>query len=176
MEIPMTVARQRNMMGEIKRFDSAEHNQYDSIGKSAMLKFLDRKLSKHNLKTIENPDRYGIDLLTMNESNIVVHCWEIEVRYGNWQGDISFPFREINCIERKDYQWKKAQEFLDKIPFKMASDFTVSYVQLNRECTRGVIIDSNTILKYPLKAWANRKAANEYVRQVPISETLQIKI
>ena len=58
----------------------------------------------------------------------------------------------------------------------MADKYKISYVQLNKECTRAVIIDSDTILKYPLKQWANRKANNEYVRQVPISETVQIKI
>ena len=47
---------------------------------------------------------------------------------------------------------------------------------MNRECNRVVLIDSETILKYPLKPWANRKASNEYVRQVPIDQTVQIRI
>jgi hypothetical protein len=164
------------MMGALKKFDRADHATYDSKGKDAMIKFLTRKLAEYELKTIENPNTFGIDLLTLNKYNKVMHCWEIEVRHGNWQGDVSFPFGEINCIERKDYQWRKEQEFLDKIPFEMAKDFKVSYVQLNKECTRAVIIDSETILKYPLKPWANRKAVGEYVRQVPIKETVQVKI
>lgn len=172
----MNVNEQRNMMGTLKAFDRSEHNVYDTKGKEAMIKLLNRKLSKFDLKTIENPNQYGIDLLTVNSLNKVVHCWEIEVRHGNWQGDISFPFREINCIERKDYQWRRDNEFLKKIPLEMANNYKVSYVQLNKECTRAVIIEGDTILKYPLKQWANRKATNEYVRQVPISETVQIKI
>lgn len=170
----MSVEQNRGMRGSLKPFDSADHGQYDNKGKTAMLKFLAKKLPNH--KSIENPNTYGIDLLTLNSDNKVIHCWEVEVRYGNWQGDISFPFREINCIERKDYQWKKTKEFLDKIPFEMADKYEVSYVQLNRECSRAVIIDSSVILKYDLKPWANRKFANEYVRQVPISETLQVKL
>jgi hypothetical protein len=172
----MNVNEQRKMLGSIKSFDRSEHQLYDNKGKEAMLKFLNHKFKNHNLKTIENPNEYGIDLLTLDTSDKVVHCWEIEVRHGNWQGDVSFPFREINCIERKDYQWRKEPEFIKKIPFVLSDNFKVSYVQLNRECTRVVIIDSDTILKYPLKPWANRKATNEYVRQVPISETLQVKI
>ncbi len=172
----MSVNEQRKMMGTLKAFDKSEHNVYDNKGKEAMIKILNKKLSEYDLKTIENPNEYGIDLLTVNKLNKVVHCWEIEVRHGNWQGDISFPFREINCIERKDYQWRRDPEFLKKIPFEMADKYKISYVQLNKECTRAVIIDSDTILKYPLKQWANRKANNEYVRQVPISETVQIKI
>jgi len=172
----MSMSEQRNMMGSIKSFDKSEHKIYDNKGKEAMLKFLNYKFKSKNVKTIENSNKFGIDLLTLDENDKVVHCWEIEVRHGNWQGDIAFPFREINCIERKDYQWRKEPEFIKNIPFEMSDNFNVSYVQLNKECTRAVIIDSSTILKYPLKPWANRKATNEYVRQVPISETLQVKI
>lgn len=172
----MNIENKRNMVGTLKKFDREDHGVYDSKGKDAMLKFLNGKLSKMKLRTVENPNEYGIDLLTLNESDEVIHCWEIEVRHGNWQGDIEFPFREINCIERKDYQWRKEEEFLRKIPFKLSKDFKVSYVQLNKECTRAVMIDSDTILKYPLKQWNNRKATGEYVRQVPIKETVQVRL
>jgi len=166
----------RDMLGTIKKFDANEHNVYDSKGKTAMLNFLNKKFSDYNLKTIENPNKYGIDLLTLNSKDEVVHCWEIEVRYGNWKGDIPFPFSEINCIERKDYQWRRDKEFIDKIPFKLKENYKVAYVQLNNDCTRAVIIDGDIILKYPLKSWANRKSDGEYVRQVPIKETVQVKL
>jgi len=172
----MNIEQQRNMVGALKKFDRVDHGTYDSKGKDAMIKFLNRKLAEYELKTIENPNTYGIDLLTINKYNRVVHCWEVEVRYGNWQGDTPFPFREINCIERKDYQWRKEPEFIKKIPLELANNYKISYVQLNKECTRAVLIDSDTILKYPLKQWANRKAVGEYVRQIPISETVQIKV
>ena len=48
------------------------------------------------------------------------------------------------------------------------------YVQLNKECTRAAIINGDTVLKYPLIPWRNRKATGEYVRQVPISEVVQV--
>ena len=171
----MTVEAQRKMMGSLKAFDKNDHDEYDSKGKLAMMDFLNRKLGA-NCTTIENPNKYGIDLLTLNQKGEVIHCWEIEVRYGNWKGDVKFPFSDINCIERKDYQWRKDQELYDKIPYRVLDAATVAYVQLNNECTRAVIIDSKDILKQPLKPWANRKSSNEYVRQVPISETLQVKI
>ena len=38
-----------------------------------------------------------------------------------------------------------------------------------KECFEG-----DTVLKYPLKPWRNRKASGEYVRQVPISEVVQV--
>ena len=170
----MSVESERRMKGSLKKFDSGEHNVYDVKGKDAMMAYLNRRFPKY--KTIENPNKHGIDLLTLNDDERVVACWEIEVRYGNWSGDIKFPFSEINCIERKDYQWRKEFSFTEKIPFKLAVGYEVTYVQLNKECTRAVLIKSTTILKYPLKPWANRKADNEYVRQVPIGETVQLKI
>ena len=170
----MNVEQRRGMIGTLKQFDANEHSVYDSKGKKAMLEFLNRKLK--TFKTIENPNNYGIDLLTLDTNNKVVHCWEVEVRYGNWKGDVSFPFSDINCIERKDYQWKRDPEFLKKIPFEMHEEYNISYVQLNDMCNRAVIIDSRTILKYNLKPWANRKSSNEYVRQVPIKETLEVRL
>lgn len=171
----MSVEQKRNMSGVLKAFDHVEHATYDSKGKNAMLQYLNHTLGS-TMKSIENSNNYGIDLLTLNEENKVTYCWEIEVRHGNWQGDRPFPYSEINCIERKDYQWRRDQSFLNKIPYTMADEYKVCYVQLNKECTRAVIIDGDDILKYPLKQWANRKAEGEYVRQVPISNTIQIRL
>jgi len=164
----------RGMSGALKSFDNTEHKIYDTKGKDAMISVLNKNCPQY--KNIENPNTFGIDVLTLNNSGKVVGCWEVEVRHGNWQGDVSFPFREINCIERKDYQWRRDQEFLDKIPYEMADKYKVYYVQMNRECTRAVIIDGDIILDYPLKEWRNRKADGECVRQIPISKTIQIKL
>jgi len=38
------------------------------------------------------------------------------------------------------------------------------------------LIDADKILDYPLKQWHNRKALGEYVRQVPITETIQTRV
>jgi hypothetical protein len=172
----MSVAQQRGMHGTLKKFDGAEHKIYDTAGKDAVKSYLDKVFADKGLRTIENPDEHGIDLLTLNLSDEVVYCWEVEVRHGNWQGDIPFPFRDINCIERKDHQWRRESTFTSKIPYKLAEGYGVSYIQLNKECTRAVLIDSDVILKHPLKAWANRKADGEYVRQVPITETIQVEL
>ena len=126
--------------------------------------------------TIDNPNQYGIDLLTVNTDNIVVKAWEIEVREYNWKGDIPFPFSEINCIERKEYMWRREKEFYDKIPFVVDKACEVLYVQLNDICTRAVIIPSSLILKYRLKPWKNRKCDGEYVRQVPIEKTIRVNL
>jgi len=94
----MTVANSRGMLGTLKKFDREEHKTYDQLGRDAMRKFIDKTLASKGYHTIDNPNEYGIDLLTLNKNDEVVHCWEIEVRHGNWQGDVKFPFRDINCI------------------------------------------------------------------------------
>jgi hypothetical protein len=172
----MNIEQKRGMSGNLKPFDRNDHTLYDSKGKQAFIKYLDGFLPQH-LRTIENPNEHGIDLLTINKNtNKVVQTWEIEVRYGNWRDDTPFPFNEINCIERKDHQWRKSNEYLKKIPHPIEDDHQVCYVQLNAPCTRAVLIDSAIILDYPLKPWANRKGDGEYVRQVPVAKTIQIKI
>jgi len=172
----MDHARKRGMRGIIKEFDRKEHRVYDVKGKDAMMRLAPKLLNDDSISTIENPNRHGIDLLSFNQEGEVVACWEVEVRHGNWRGDRPFPFRDINCIERKDHQWKKAETFTSKIPFKLAENYDVYYVQMNKECTRAVVIHGDTVLRYPLKPWANRKSSGEYVRQVPIRETKQMKI
>lgn len=172
----MNVAQNRKMVGIIKEFDREEHSTYDKLGRDAVKNFLNKDKTFSKWKTIDNPNVYGIDLLTLDENGKVIFCWEIEVRHGNWQGDKPFPFSEINCIERKDHQWRKEKSFLSKIPYQLSDKCKIYYIQLNKECTRAVFINSESILKKPLKPWKNRKAMGEYVRQVPISETLQTKI
>tara|TARA_R100001460_G_scaffold103552_1_gene148799 strand:+ start:165 stop:683 length:519 start_codon:yes stop_codon:yes gene_type:complete len=170
----MNQAQKRNMKGTLKKFNKREHGVYDTKGKDAILAYLPRAFKDSKYKHIENPNEHGIDVLTLNEDNQVVACWEVEVRHGNWRGNRPFPFGEINCIERKDHQWRKAETFTSKIPFEFADEYKVYYVQMNKECTRAAIIKGDTVLKYPLKPWRNRKASGEYVRQVPISEVTQV--
>jgi hypothetical protein len=170
----MNQAKERNMRGTLKSFDQLEHKVYDSKGKDAILGYLPAFYDDPSLRHIENPDEHGIDVLTLNQNDEVVACWEVEVRHGNWRGNRPFPFREINCIERKDHQWRRAETFTSKVPYKFADQYKVFYVQLNKECTRAAIIEGDTVLKYPLKPWRNRKASGEYVRQVPISEVVQV--
>lgn len=165
----------RNMTGTIKSFDHKDHIRNDKKGREAFCNFLNTLHKKGN-RTIDNPNQYGIDLLTVNTDNIVVKAWEIEVREENWKGDIPFPFGEINCIERKEYMWRREKEFYDKIPFVVDKACEVIYVQLNDICTRAVIIPSSLILKYRLKPWKNRKCDGEYVRQVPIEKTIRVKL
>jgi len=169
-----TVEIRRGMKGNHKDCDYNEKSIYDPLAKEAMIRSLNKTFP--NLTHIENPNPYGIDVLSINEDGKVTACWELEVRHGNWQGNNPFPFDKVNCIERKEHQWLRDQEFLDGIPYEMADKYKVFYVQMNKECTRAVIIKDSTVLKHELKSWDNRKQQGEFVRQVPIKETFQIKL
>lgn len=163
------------MLGTVKPFDKADHDTYDKKGKKAFIDYLRTKLPE-GYSAVENPNAYGIDILVLSPSNIVIVACDVEVRYGNWKGDVAFPFSKINCIERKDHLWKKEQSFLDKIPFQISKNCQVYYVQLNNECTKAVIIDGKIILEQEQIPWGNRKMVGEFVRQVPIELTKQVNL
>ncbi len=164
------------MIGALKPFDEKEHDTWDKKGKDALLQKLRKKIPEYD--HIENDNKYGIDVLSISKkTGKVVMAWEVEVRYENWKGDIDFPFDKINCIERKDHLWKRSQKMRnDILPYEIADDALVVYVQMNNLCNRAVLIDGDIILKYKQIPWANRKANNEYVRQVDIFRTKQINL
>ena len=164
----------RNMVGVIKSFDRASHDKNDDIAKKAMIKFLDKHLP--HCKNIENPDVHGIDVLSLCDGEVVA-CWEVERRAAFWKGNSPFPFSEVNCLERKDHQWRKESTFTSHINFPISNDCMVCYVQMNDICSRIAIIDGDVVLKHKLTEWSNRYVkSGEYVRQVPISEALQYEI
>lgn len=165
------------MQGNRKPFDPALHARTDSPGKNATLKLVNRTLAhRKNLRTIENPDQHGIDLLTLNEKDEVVACWEVEVRLDSWEGDHDFPFDSVNCLERKDHMWMKENTFTEKIPFPVASNCEIFYVQLNNLCNRFAIIESEQVLKCRLRPQPNKKMHGEMVRQVPLDWVKQVRL
>jgi len=166
----------RSMRGNIKPFSNHMHSVTDNQGKNALLSYLKR--NKIGFRNVSNPNKHGIDVLTLNNKDEVVSAWEVEVRNGAWKFDSNFPFPTINCIERKEYMWRKEEEFSNKIPYKIADNCNVYYVQMNKNCTRAVILDNKTILEYPLVRSFNKYAKEhnitEYVRQIPSKEAEHI--
>ena len=166
----------RSMRGNIKPFSNHMHSVTDNQGKNALLSYLDR--NKIGFKNVSNPNRHGIDVLTLNDQDEVVIAWEVEVRNGAWKFDSNFPYSTINCIERKEYMWRKEEEFSNKIPYKIADNCNVYYVQMNKNCNRAVMLEGETILKYPLvrsfNKYAEQHNITEYVRQVPSKEATNI--
>jgi len=163
---------ERNMKGTIKPFDAQLHDLTDKKGKLAFLSWL----ANTETKSIENPNQYGIDILSLDDEDRVIHAWEIEVRVKNWKYDGPFPYSTINCLERKEYMWRKGPEFKAKIPFDIHDKCLVSYVQLNKDCTRAVIVPGDVILDYPKVRTTNRFNTVEYVRQVPAVKAIHRRL
>jgi len=166
------------MQGKYKTFDPSLHNKTDKPGKDAALEFINRHLRSHNsnLRTIENPNRYGIDLLTLNEKDEVTICWEIEVRLA-WKGDRSFYFDTVHCPERKDRLWKQGEEFTNSIPFPLSSNCKLFYVQLNDLCNRVLLVDSKNILRCKLKHSPNKEISEgEMFRNIPLKAVKELRI
>lgn len=169
------ISSQRKMKGVLKKFDSIDHSKNDAKGRNAFRDFLN-KLHKNGNRTIDNPNPYGIDLLTLNLSDVVIKAWDVEVRENTWIGEIKFPFSTVNCIERKDYIWRKEQELFNKIPFDVDKNCELSYVHLNNICTRAIIIPGQIVLRYKLVQLDNIKCSGEYIRRVPVNKTFQVKL
>lgn len=173
----MSVVKERGMVGTYKAFDNASHKRNDKKGRDAFREFCNRH---YPLQTIDNPNIHGIDLLTMKDGKVVI-AWDVEVREDNWKGDVPFPERfardgGINCLERKEYMWRKEKKLTNDIPFELDPKCKVYYVQLNDVCTRAVVIDGDIVLSRKLVPWKNRLKEGEYVRQVPLELTIQVKL
>lgn len=164
------------MQGTHKKFNAQLHQQTDAIGILATIRMLNKTLGQFRHE--QNRNQYGIDVLTFDSSNMVIAAWEVEVRVGNWKADVKFPFDTINCIERKDYLWQKHDKMIEQIDGVVnKNNFDVYYVQLNAPTTRACILKGEDILKYDKIKWSNRFVKDgEYVRQVPTSKAIQIKV
>ena len=85
----------RKMTGVIKQFDAVNHTINDKKGRNTFSKFLN-SLHKNGNKTVDNPNPYGIDLLTLNSDNVVIKAWEIEVREQNCSQELGMHLLSLH--------------------------------------------------------------------------------
>jgi hypothetical protein len=76
-----------------KPFDKKSFNRNDPKSKSVIIKFINDILFIDDV--VENPNKYGIDLIV----NGIVGV-EVEHREGHWIGG-KFPFRDVNIFGRR---------------------------------------------------------------------------
>jgi len=112
------------MKGIHKKFDKQLFDQNDPKSRSVVKEFF----KKHNLLFKDNTDKYGIDLLSSDETVGI----EIERRLV-WVGN-SFPYDEINLPERK------TKFFLKNI--------ATFYVILSKDYSRMGMISGKVIKEY----------------------------
>lgn len=79
------------MIGEAKRFDQTLHQGNDPQSRNVVREYL----SKNGLVVVDNPNKYGVDLIAENGN------FQIEVEHRLPWVDNQFPYSEVNVPERK---------------------------------------------------------------------------
>ena len=144
------------MKGVYKKFDQKLFNQNDPKSREVIKNFF----KKHNLILKDNNDKYGIDLVSENNSIKI----EIERRLVWDKGE--FPFSEINLPERK------AKFFLEN---------NVAYIILSKDYSKIGVIEGKNLIEYinddNLKESANKFVSKgEKFYKIPKSKFKWIKI
>lgn len=147
-----------NYKGVRKKFEQSVHDQTDLPARLAGIELFDALFSE--IKTEENPDIYGIDLLLKDTKNpnIVLGAAEVEVKLV-WTG--KFRFNTLHFPERKE-------------KFITGSTY---FVIFNKALTECFVVEGQKILNSPKVEVSNYKIKNgEYFFDVPISECFHYKL
>lgn len=101
-----------------KPFSKSLHDANDEIAKEKGISFL-QNLS--NKTVIENPDRYGIDLLMLGCKGSVIGSADVEIKH-TWRGE-RFSFKTIHLPYRK-------KKFVKENSFFLIFNKDLSYVAI----------------------------------------------
>jgi hypothetical protein len=139
-----------------KKFDKKLHEENDKKGKEFAVKIIQKIYPNYN---IVEGSKFGVDLKVVDPKDCTVHREiEIEVR-SNWSGDLDFPFDTVNIPERK-------RKFFNGL---------CTYVSINKNLNRCLLIKDEDILKSPLVENSNKYVASgERFFKVPISKCKSI--
>ncbi|MDB4744181.1 hypothetical protein OAL45_00475 [bacterium] len=94
-------------MHQNKKFDRSLHDQYDDLGKRAVIDYL----SRFDLIAKEGEDRYDVDLEVYKRGKLIGYA-EVEVRTC-WESG-TFPFDTLDIPERK---WRFFKEKTENTAF-----------------------------------------------------------
>lgn len=133
----------------IKKFSKELYDQYDSIGKNALAKFLETK----GFIITENPfGKYGIDLKATKGKSIFYLDAEIRRKWT----EKDFPYPVVNVLERK----------------KKFADIPKSYIVfISNDLTQFAFVSGSVIRKEYLKSNPNEFVANgENAYKIPLWE------
>jgi hypothetical protein len=126
---------------------------YDSNDAAAKEKLINALL-KRGIIAQENPDPYGVDLISMTHPN----SYEVEVKH-NWTG-ITFPFQTIHIAARK-------------LKFALVN---VRFVILNKPLTHGVVIKGEVVQESAIIKKDTSLTEGEDFISVPIQKAAFVKL
>lgn len=137
-----------------KKFDKEMYDVTDQKAKSAGIYHVMHSI-QDELYVVENPDRYGIDLLILDSTGEAIHGIEVEVKMG-WSG-ASFPFTSLHIPKRK-------QKFAEL-------DMPVNFFVFNREFTHLISIDKDRFLDADTKIMSNKYVQRELFKNIQIKQS-----
>lgn len=135
------------MIGIRKAFDQDLHDKHDPRGRAAAIKYF----AKKGYEFVENPDKYGIDLVYPEK-----RCGlEVEVKR-EW-GDEDFIFSTVHVESRKGEM--------------LQHPGPAAIMVFNSTLTLAWVISGRTVLKSPLVEVKNKEVASgEYFYDVSVKE------
>jgi hypothetical protein len=136
-----------------KKFSSELHDSVDGPAKDTIVNMLSHMIDR-NHSVMSNPDRYGVDILIIDDVGSVIRGAEVEVKLG-WSGG-TFPFPSLRIPNRK----------LGLLMLDVPVDFYV----LNREMTHCIEVGIDQILSSPVVLIDNRYAKDEMFREINITQ------
>jgi hypothetical protein len=114
-------------MNITKPFDINLFNEHDKIAKDVVIDYY----KKENILFQENPDKYDVDLIHVEDGNILMGI-EVEHRM-NWKGT-NFPYSTINVPARKyKYSNRNYKTFYCALNMPFTAMFVMDLNKLN-EC------------------------------------------
>jgi hypothetical protein len=143
-----------------KTFDQNLYNKYDSKARQAAKKFINKK--HPNLRVVDNPNKYGIDLLLYDSENKLVGEVEVETKV-SWVGRILPDFYKgiVNVPSRK---------------YSILNKDKVHYFLFNSDYTRVLVAIGKEITKCPKEEVINKYVPNgELFYKVPTSLVLKYR-
>lgn len=130
-----------------KDFSQSDHDRNDMRARETMLGHL--REMRPDLQHQANEDRYGIDMLSLNQDGEVVMSYELECREGVWRGG-AFPYRTVHIPARKgSNQEIDLKKLKDK--FKLHPSYRSFIVQFSGDFRQMMILDAAVLHKYEAK-------------------------
>jgi hypothetical protein len=125
------------MVNKIRPFQADLHSLHDNEAKVAMITFLENV--KH-VKAWENPNKYGIDVITDN------YLYEVEVKT-SWNTDV-YKYKDLHIPYRK---------------LKWCNNPLVCFVVMNASLTVGAGVKADDVLKSPVEWHTNYGYTEQFI-------------
>lgn len=143
-------------------FNQSSYDRSDAKSKSSTIALIEKLIKRGHINQVkikENPDKYGIDLLVLdNITEEVIGYIEVEQSY-KWGREV-YPYKTIRLPERKE-KWLIAKN----LPH---GDKQVLFVMVNNDFTKAALYTDKIAKSAPKKEVQNYRTGIEIMREIDI--------